>query len=234
MTLLCLLLLLSCGRVWGQSETGGVSSVPTGGGGGESTSPDPIAIAIAHALKGRSNREQRKNIRKHWLIVAAQQAEDLLRTEAFRRIIEFVEKNRDLFADVYGAMRTANAVFDASGRIDKVVSLQVQLVNEFVATGELLAATEHFTEDELRYLTGTLMKLAEDAENDFTLVIQLFRETSDAKLTDLERFEMLELIESRMSGYVKAILQMQRYVNYLNSSRSDISVLSTRTLYIGN
>lgn len=77
------------------------------GGGGTASQPDPIAIAVAHIIKGQTNAEQRKLVRRHYLTLAAERVEEVLRTAAFRDIIAFVERNRDLFVRIYAAMQRA-------------------------------------------------------------------------------------------------------------------------------
>ena len=187
---------------------------------GSGTSPDPIAIVTAHILKGQTNSEQRKTIRLEWLSVASQQAEDLLRTAAFQRIIEFIQKNHDLFASIYAGLKTANGAVATGKRVKDVFILQRTLLLRFADTGQLLTDTEYFTADELRHFTGVLDQIMEDTEANFQLIIALFRGGSDAQLTDLERFEVLKTIEQRLLQNVQAVSQLNRYITYLNTNRA--------------
>ena len=212
-------LLLIGGPVRGQGSGG------TNGGGsqGGNSQPDPIAIVAAHILKGQTNNEQRKAIRLEWLTIAAQQAEDLLRTSAFKRIVEFVDKNHKLFESIYAGLRTVNGAVASGKRVQSVASLQRRLVLRFADTGRLLVDTEYFTPDELRHFTGTLDKVMKDTEANFRLLVRLFwnpNTTTGAQFTDMERMELLETIEARLESNLQAINQLNRYVTYLNTNRA--------------
>ena len=187
---------------------------------GSGTSPDPIAIVTAHILKGQTNAEQRKTIRLEWLSVASQQAEDVLRTAAFQRIIEFIQQNYDLFESIYAGLKTANSAVATGQRVKDVFNMQRTLLLRFADTGQLLSATEYFTADELHQFTGVLDQIIGDTEVNFQLLIALFRGGSEAKLTDLERFEVLKTVEQRLRKNVEAVGQLNRYITYLNTNRA--------------
>lgn len=186
---------------------------------GSGTSPDPIAIVAAHILRGQTNAEQRKAIRLEWLSVAAQQAEDVLRTAAFQHVIEFIQKNHDLFQSVYAGLKTANGAVASGKRVRDVFNLQRTLLLRFADTGQLLSDTEYFTADELRHFTGALDLIIGDTEANFQLIVGLFRGGSAAALTDLERFEVLKTVEERLVKNVQAVSQLNRYLTYLNTNR---------------
>ena len=193
---------------------------PTGGSTPDGSSgADPIAVVAAHILKGQTNNEQRKAIRLEWLTLAAQQAEDLLRTSAFQRIIEFVQKNHDLFEDIYAEMKRANSILASGKRVSRVVSLQRDLLIQFTKTARIIENTEHFTGDELRVFHITLDGMIEDTEDNFLLLKALFLSTTDANFTDMERYEVLETIENRLIKNVGAVNQLNRYINYLDTNR---------------
>ena len=203
------------------AQSGGGPTIDPGGGGTPdgSSSPDPIAIAAAHILKGQTNNEQRRTIRLEWLTVAAQQAEDLLRNSAFQRIIEFVQKNHDLFESIYAGLKTANSYVATGKRVKSVVILQRNLLLEFAKTAELLNDTQYFTSDELRAFKGTLDEIIDDSEANFGLLVVIFKTTTNTKFTDLERFEVLDTIEQRLLDNVQAVSQLNRYITYLNTNR---------------
>lgn len=212
-----LLLLLSVSVV---AQSGGdppAGGTPPSNGGGDI---DPIAIVAAHVAKGQTNNMQRRMIRTEWLTVAAQQAEDFLRSEVFGKIIGFVRENHELFESIYAGLKTANTVVSTGKRVESVIRLQRKLILEFVRTGDLVAQSETFTVDELRNFRGTLDGVIRDTEANFNLLVKVFRETTDSNITDMERYEILGTIEGRLVKNLAAVSQLNRYVTYLNTNRS--------------
>lgn len=200
--------LLACTPVFSQSS----GDAPSG-------DVDPIAIVSAHVLKGQTNRMQRRAIRTEWLTVAAQQAEDFLRTSAFNKIIEFVQKNHELFESIYAGLKTANQFVSTGKRVKSVIALQRKLIVKFATTGELLLDSEFFTAEELESFSGTLELVMRDTGANFDLLVTLFRGTSRANLTDMERFEVLSTIEERLAKNLQAVDQLNRYIVYLDTNR---------------
>lgn len=212
-------LFVSASTLLAQGGGNGGGGAGGGGGGGSAGQPDPIAIAVAFVLKGQTNAEQRKTIRLEWLSVAAQQAEDFLRNSVFQRIVDFVQENHDLFESIYAGMKTANSFVSTGKRVKSVISLQRTLLLRFVDTGQLLAEARHFTPDELRTFSGTLDLIIRDTEANFDLLVGLFKESGEAKLTDMERFEVLKTIEQRLLRNIESISQLNRYLIYLDTNR---------------
>ena len=181
---------------------------------------DPIAVVAAHIAKGQTNNMQRRAIRREWLTLAAQEVEDFLRTEAFNNIIAFVQKNHELFRTVYAGLKTAKGVMATGKRVQSVIGLQRRLILQFTETAELLAGSRHFTAGELRSFTGTLDGVIRDTGANFDLLIKLFRQTTTASLSDMERFEVLRTVEQRLVKNLQAVTQLNRYIVYLDANRS--------------
>ena len=183
------------------------------------STPDPIAVAAAHVLKGQTNAEQRKNIRKQWLINAAQELEDLLRTKAFREIISFVEKNRDLFVDVYAAMKEVKGSISLLQRVREVAILQGELLVLFGESADILVKIETFSEDELRMLYTAIEGIVMDTEQNFTLLTDAFDGLFDISMSDPEKLELLTNVHHRLAENRAAVLQLQRYIQFIDSNR---------------
>lgn len=197
---------------------------PDGTAAGPSTSPsgssvDPYAIVAAHVLKGQSNAEQRKNIRKQWLINAAQELEDLLRTKAFREIISFVEKNRDLFADIYGALKQVKGSITLLRRAKDVALLQGELLVLFGESAEILVSVETFSEDEIRMLYAAVEAIVIDTEANFSLLTDAFAGLLDVSMADVEKLTLLTNVHQRLAKNRGAVLQLQRYIRFIDSNR---------------
>ena len=202
------------------------------GGGGEAASgdADPIAIAAAHILKGHTNNQQRKYIRTQYLTVAAQKAEDLLRSRAFKKILEFVEKNRDLFADIYDSFRQAKTFVKDGLRVRALLDVQRNLLLEFTRTGQLIQEADNFDDDEIQVLGNLVERVGENVTADFNLLNELFFEKSEAQLTDKERYEILGKIEARAEENLSVMTQFNRYIEYLNASRNNVRPSGIREL----
>ena len=198
--------------------TGSVVSAQSGGD-QPNSQPDPIAIAAAHVLKGNTNAEQRKNIRKQWLITAAQELEDILRTKAFREIIDFVTENRDLFVDVYAALRKVKGSITLIQRAKDVAVLQADLLILFGESADLLATIETFSEEELRMIVSAIATIIDDTEDNFTLLVSAFDGLFDTSMSDIEKIDLLATVHQRLTKNRAALLQLQRYVSFMDANR---------------
>ena len=187
--------------------------------GGDASQPDPIAIAVAHVLKGQTNAEQRKAIRKQWLIVAAQELEDVLRTKAFAEIISFVQQNRDLFVDIYTAMKQVKGSITLVQKAKEVVVLQGDLLVLFGESADLLSSCETLSEEELRMLITAIDDIITNTEDNFYLLTGAFAGLFNVHMADTEKLELLTTVHQRLSQNRTALLQLQRYVRFMDVNR---------------
>ncbi len=199
--------------------------------GGDASQPDPIAIAAAHVLKGQTNAEQRKAIRKQWLVVAAQELEDFLRTKAFTEIISFVQQNRDLFVDIYTAMKQVKGSITLVHKAREVVVLQGDLLVLLGESADLLSSVETLSEDELRMLITAIDGIITDTEDNFYLLTGAFEGLFNVHMDDTEKLELLSTVHQRLSHNRTAILQLQRYVRFMDSNRKSQSNQTTEHLF---
>jgi hypothetical protein len=211
----------------GPATPGGPSTSPDG----EASAPDAVAIVSAWVLKGNTNSEQRKNIKQHWLVVAAQQAEEILRNETFKKIIDFVEANRDLFADVYNAMKVAKGSVTTLSKARDVALLQGEILILFGRVGDLVTSTESFTPEQMRVLVRTLDQLVADAGSDFELLTGAFGGLFDEHLSDADRLSLLNGVHANLSQKRSALLQIERYVTYLEVNATGGQVQGLQGLY---
>ena len=224
------LLLLLLSLLFGNGADLPGQGVPAAGT-GEATAPDPIAVATAAVLKGQTNAEQRKVIRKHYLTVAAEEAEALLRTQAFEQIIAFVRDNRELFGRIYAALRRARGSLTLLQRSREVVTLQGEVLLLLGVTGERLVRTESFSPAEVRQLREVVEGVMTTVGAELDLLLGVFAGDYATEFSDAERLALLNGVHGRLGQQRQAVRQLQRYLDYLESNRRPVTLRGAQRLF---
>ena len=192
--------------------------------GGADGVDEPIITAIRMfsiwQFKGGSNDQQRKTIQAHWATALAQEAEELLRSEMFQKILAFMEENRDLFREVYDAMRTARGSVAELDRLRRVGELQSEIVTLFTETAEILSEVESFDEDELTELSGLLDNLLAESGEAVATLLSVFDGSADVLLADDEKLGLLDDVERSLLAIRRTLTQVHRYVAFVELNRS--------------
>ena len=195
------------------------------------TAPDPIAVATALVLKGQTTAEQRKIIRKHWLTIAAEEVEAVLRTRTFTDIIAFVEQNRDLFGKIYAAMTQARGSMALLRRSREVVLLQGEILLLLGETAGTVGSVQSFTAGEIEQLMTIVGSIMTEVEDDLGLLLGIFDGGFREEFTDADRLALLNAVHARMTGNRAAVLQLQRYLAYLEYNRQPAPVRGAEALF---
>lgn len=176
----------------------------------------PILIHGSHSV---SNVQQRKAAKKRWLTVAAQEAEDLLRSQLFREIIRFVRENRDLFEDVYERMREGILDADALGRVAAVLESHRQF-GALAAETALLIDEAPFTAEDVAVIQRTAGNIVDAATRDADLLREVLGGQTGAHLTDADRLDLLELVDEQITRHRDALIELNGYARYVGLQRT--------------
>jgi hypothetical protein len=158
-----------------------------------------IVIAIAKIIKEAVKKVivavdlmiQRLQNKTIWLQNAQKVLENKLNELKLTEIAEWTEKHRKLYKEYYEELwRVRNAIATIQ-RIKQIVGRQVQLVDEYTRTWELIKQDDHFTKAELEYMyrvyAGILEESVQNLEQ-ILLVINSFK----TQMTDAKRLEIIE------------------------------------------
>jgi hypothetical protein len=158
-----------------------------------------IVIAIAKIIKAAVKKViiavdlmiQRLQNKTIWLQNAQKVLENKLNELKLTEIAEWTEKHRKLYKEYYEELWKVRNAIATIQRVKQIAERQVELVDEYTRTWELIKQDNHFTRSEIEYMyrvyTGILEESARNLDQ-ILLVINSFK----TQMTDAERLVIID------------------------------------------
>jgi len=155
----------------------------------------PIAIleiikaGIKKVIKAVDLKIQRLQNKTIWLQNAQKTLENTLSKLKLDEISEWTEKQKEQYREYYEELAKVKAIISYYQRIRDITQKQVRLVNEYQHAWQLIQQDDHFTSDEIEYMSEVYSGILEESLNNIdqiTLIVQSFTTTmSDAKRLEI-------------------------------------------------
>jgi hypothetical protein len=151
-----------------------------------------IQEGVKKVIKAVDLMIQRLQNKTIWLQNAQKVLENKLNELKLKEIAEWTDKHKKLYEQYYEELWKVKNAIETYDRVRKVMSRQVDLVDEYKRAWGLIKEDEHFTKDELTYMykvyTGIMQESIKHLDQ-MLVVVNSF----DTQMTDGKRLEIINL-----------------------------------------
>ncbi|MBT1706342.1 conjugal transfer protein TraI [Chryseosolibacter indicus] len=161
---------------------------------GEAEAAIPIAKIIQEGVKKvikavdlMIQRLQNKTI---WLQNAQKVLENKLNELKLKEIAEWTDKHKKLYEQYYEELWKVKKAIETYELVRKVMSRQVQLVQEYKRAWEILKKDNNFTNDELKYMYRVYSGILQESVKSLDQMLNVVN-SFDTQMTDGKRLEII-------------------------------------------
>ena len=189
----------------------------------------PIAIleiikaGIKKVIKAVDLKIQRLQNKTIWLQNAQKTLENTLSKLKLDEISEWTEKQKEQYREYYEELAKVKAIISYYQRIRDITQKQVQLVNEYQHAWQLIQQDDHFTSDEIEYMSRVYSGILEESLNNIdqiTLIVQSFTTT----MSDAKRLEIINNAADQVDANYDDLMRFNQQNILLSLSRAKTSI----------
>lgn len=198
----------------------------------------PIAIleiikaGIKKVIKAVDLKIQRLQNKTIWLQNAQKTLENTLSKLKLDEISEWTEKQKEQYREYYEELAKVKAIISYYQRIRDITQKQVRLVNEYQHAWQLIQQDDHFTSDEIEYMSEVYSGILEESLNNIdqiTLIVQSFTTT----MSDAKRLEIINNAADQVDTNYDDLMRFnqQNVLLSLSRAKTSIEVQTVKKLY---
>ena len=198
----------------------------------------PIAIleiikaGIKKVIKAVDLKIQRLQNKTIWLQNAQKTLENTLSKLKLDEISEWTEKQKEQYREYYEDLAKVKAIISYYQRIRDITQKQVRLVNEYQHAWQLIQQDDHFTSDEIEYMSEVYSGILEESLNNIdqiTLIVQSFTTT----MSDAKRLEIINNAADQVDTNYDDLMRFnqQNVLLSLSRAKTSIEVQTVKKLY---
>ncbi|MDC7217734.1 MAG: hypothetical protein PQJ28_01780 [Spirochaetales bacterium] len=198
----------------------------------------PIAIleiikaGIKKVIKAVDLKIQRLQNKTIWLQNAQKTLENTLSKLKLDEISEWTEKQKEQYREYYEELAKVKAIISYYQRIRDITQKQVRLVNEYQHAWQLIQQDDHFTSDEIEYMSEVYSGILEESLNNIdqiTLIVQSFTTT----MSDAKRLEIINNAADQVDANYDDLMRFnqQNILLSLSRAKTSIEVQTVKKLY---
>ncbi|KAB5487599.1 conjugal transfer protein TraI [Flagellimonas hadalis] len=198
----------------------------------------PIAIleiikaGIKKVIKAVDLKIQRLQNKTIWLQNAQKTLENTLSKLKLDEISEWTEKQKEQYREYYEELAKVKAIISYYQRIRDITQKQVRLVNEYQHAWQLIQQDDHFTTDEIEYMSQVYSGILEESLNNIdqiTLIVQSFTTT----MSDAKRLEIINNAADQVDANYDDLMRFnqQNVLLSLSRAKTSIEVQTVKKLY---
>ncbi|UBM59590.1 conjugal transfer protein TraI [Marinilongibacter aquaticus] len=189
----------------------------------------PIAIleiikaGIKKVIKAVDLKIQRLQNKTIWLQNAQKTLENTLSKLKLDEISEWTEKQKEQYREYYEELAKVKAIISYYQRIRDITQKQVRLVNEYQHAWQLIQQDDHFTSDEIEYMSEVYSGILEESLNNIdqiTLIVQSFTTT----MSDAKRLEIINNAADQVDANYDDLMRFNQQNVLLSLSRAKTSI----------
>ena len=191
-----------------------------------------IKAGIKKVIKAVDLKIQRLQNKTIWLQNAQKTLENTLSKLKLDEISEWTEKQKEQYREYYEELAKVKAIISYYQRIRDITQKQVRLVNEYQHAWQLIQQDEHFTSDEIEYMSEVYSGILEESLNNIdhiTLIVQSFTTT----MSDAKRLEIINNAADQVDANYDDLMRFNQQNVLLSLSRAKtfIEVQTVKKLY---
>ena len=191
-----------------------------------------IKAGIKKVIKAVDLKIQRLQNKTIWLQNAQKTLENTLSKLKLDEISEWTEKQKEQYREYYEELAKVKAIITYYQRIRDIAQKQVQLVNEYQHAWQLIQQDDHFTSDEIEYMSRVYSGILEESLNNIdqiTLIVQSFTTT----MSDAKRLEIINNAADQVDANYDDLMRFnqQNVLLSLSRAKTSIEVQTVKKLY---
>ena len=191
-----------------------------------------IKAGIKKVIKAVDLKIQRLQNKTIWLQNAQKTLENTLSKLKLDEISEWTEKQKEQYREYYEELAKVKAIISYYQRIRDITQKQVQLVNEYQHAWQLIQQDDHFTSDEIEYMSEVYSGILEESLNNIdqiTLIVQSFTTT----MSDAKRLEIINNAADQVDANYDDLMRFnqQNVLLSLSRAKTSIEVQTVKKLY---
>lgn len=191
-----------------------------------------IKAGIKKVIKAVDLKIQRLQNKTIWLQNAQKTLENTLSKLKLDEISEWTEKQKEQYREYYEELAKVKAIISYYQRIRDITQKQVRLVNEYQHAWQLIQQDEHFTSDEIEYMSEVYSGILEESLNNIdqiTLIVQSFTTT----MSDAKRLEIINNAADQVDANYDDLMRFnqQNVLLSLSRAKTSIEVQTVKKLY---
>ena len=191
-----------------------------------------IKAAVKKVIKAVDLMIQRLQNKTIWLQNAQKVLENKLNELKLTEIAEWTEKHRKLYQEYYEELWKVRNAIATIQRIKQIMERQVQLVDEYTRTWEVIKKDKRVLKSEIEYMydvyTGILNESARNLDQ-LLLVINSFQ----TQMTDAKRLEIIERAGNEIERNLHDLKQfnMENIRLSISRAKDEHEIESIKRLY---
>ncbi|MDT0677042.1 conjugal transfer protein TraI [Autumnicola musiva] len=191
-----------------------------------------IKAGIKKVIKAVDLKIQRLQNKTIWLQNAQKTLENTLSKLKLDEISEWTEKQKEQYREYYEELAKVKAIISYYQRIRDITLKQVRLVNEYQHAWQLIQQDDHFTSDEIDYMSQVYSGILEESLNNIdqiTLIVQSFTTT----MSDAKRLEIINNAADQVDANYDDLMRFnqQNVLLSLSRAKNSIEVQTVKKLY---
>ncbi|UAB86013.1 conjugal transfer protein TraI [Zunongwangia sp. SCSIO 43204] len=191
-----------------------------------------IKAGIKKVIKAVDLKIQRLQNKTIWLQNAQKTLENTLSKLKLDEISEWTEKQKEQYREYYEELAKVKAIISYYQRIRDITQKQVRLVNEYQHAWQLIQQDDHFTLDEIEYMSEVYSGILEESLNNIdqiTLIVQSFTTT----MSDAKRLEIINNAADQVDANYDDLMRFnqQNVLLSLSRAKTSIEVQTVKKLY---
>ena len=191
-----------------------------------------IKAGIKKVIKAVDLKIQRLQNKTIWLQNAQKTLENTLSKLKLDEISEWTEKQKEQYREYYEELAKVKAIISYYQRIRDITQKQVRLVNEYQRAWQLIQQDDHFTPDEIQYMSEVYSGILEESLNNIdqiTLIVQSFTTT----MSDAKRLEIINNAADQVDTNYDDLMRFnqQNVLLSLSRAKTSIEVQTVKKLY---
>src|SRR5690606_17706066 len=191
-----------------------------------------IKAGIKKVIKAVDLKIQRLQNKTIWLQNAQKTLENTLSKLKLDEISEWTEKQKEQYREYYEELAKVKAIISYYQRIRDITQKQVRLVNEYQHAWQLIQQDDHFTSDEIEYMSEVYSGILEESLNNIdqiTLIVQSFTTT----MSDAKRLEIINNAADQVDANYDDLMRFnqQNVLLSLSRAKTSIEVQTVKKLY---
>ncbi|MCL6218166.1 MULTISPECIES: conjugal transfer protein TraI [Zunongwangia] len=191
-----------------------------------------IKAGIKKVIKAVDLKIQRLQNKTIWLQNAQKTLENTLSKLKLDEISKWTEKQKEQYREYYEELAKVKAIISYYQRIRDITQKQVRLVNEYQDAWQLIQQDDHFTLDEIEYMSEVYSGILEESLNNIdqiTLIVQSFTTT----MSDAKRLEIINNAADQVDANYDDLMRFnqQNVLLSLSRAKTSIEVQTVKKLY---
>ena len=191
-----------------------------------------IKAAVKKVIKAVDLKIQRLQNKTIWLQNAQKTLENTLSKLKLDEISDWTEKQKEQYRKYYEELAQVKAIISYYQRIRDITQKQVQLVNEYNRSWQLIRQDKHFTSDEILYMEKVYSGILDESLKNIDQ-ISLIIKSFTTKMSDAKRLELINNAADQVDVNYSDLVEFNRQNTLLSLQRAktETEVQAVKKLY---